>query len=234
MAGQTARALAQFVANNSNELRGGAGNDTTSGSIGEVNPELTESYAAALIPYLGAMVGDPRGTSDFEPLDPVNGAMPRTVAVFAALRTGEAAAQHLSTALAELVDDYESTFAQSAVADPASVQPRNVSLMRAARLLGAAKSSGFQSVGQYALDVGDVAAQLQYRLASGLINGPNSDISPQFFDGARLFSPNEVRGQLGESSWDEYTNQLSVFLSKSPRLTDAVTDFRATFMSSSQ
>lgn len=234
MAGQTARALGQFLANNSNELRGGVGSETTKGSVGGVNPELTESYAAALVPYLGAMVGDPRGTSDFESLDPADGAMPRTVAAFAALQTGEAAAEHLSSALAQLVDEYESTFVESAMVDLASVQPGNPSLMRAARLLGAAKSSGFESVGEYALDAGDVAAQLQYRLARSLVDGPNTDISPQFFDRSRLLSPNEVRDQLGEASWDEYTNQLSVLLSKRPQLSEAVTHFRTTFMTSSQ
>lgn len=229
VAGQTARAVAQFLVNDSNRLRGVSNGDASGASIGEINPELTDTYAAALIPYLGAMVGDPRGTSGFEPLDPTTGEMPRTVAAFAVLRTGEAAAQHLSGALAELVDDYESGFVDSAVAQSSSVQPRDITLTRAARLLSAAKTSGFETVGEYVLDAGDVAAQLQYRLVHDLVDGPNVDISPQFFNRDRLMSPNEVRSRLGESSWDEYTNQLNVFLSKMPPLAEAVTYLQTTF-----
>ncbi len=57
-AGQTAHAIASFLADEREKIAGAP-----------ANPALWQAFAQSLVPYLGAMVGDESGVVGFEPLD---------------------------------------------------------------------------------------------------------------------------------------------------------------------
>jgi hypothetical protein len=232
LAAETAYAIATFLSDNAGALTGstGEGKEDESTAIGAVNPDLTQAYADALIPYLGAMVGDDKAISGFQPLDPLEGRMPRTSAMLGVLNINSAAGNRLADAVTALAGRYEEDLAESAAADPTLVASNDPSLLRAARLLGLAKSSNLESSTGSRFEPGDVVTDFQYRLAAKTIRGPNIDLPQQYFnqDGS-LMSPDEVRDEFGESGWDDYSSKLGAYLAKSPANTRAVDAFRNTF-----
>ena len=146
------------------------------------------------------------------------------------LNTSSAAGRRLADAVTSLARGYEEELAQSAADGPTSVASNDPRLLRAARLLGLAKSSNLQSSTDAKFDPGDVATDLQYRFAAKTVDGPNIDLPQQYFnrDGS-LMSPDEVRDEFGESGWDDYSSKLVAYLAKSPATTRAVDSFRNTF-----
>jgi hypothetical protein len=230
-AGETAHAIASFLADNSHDLMGGE--KGSQASIGAVNPELTQTYADVVIPYLSAMVGDDAGTAGFRPLDGLQGPMPRTAAVFGVLATDSTAGSRLADAVGTVADKYEEGFVGLAAADPTS--STNGDLVRAARLLGLASSTGLRRSDGATFQPGDVVADLQFRIAVRMARGPNVDLPQQFFksDGS-LMSPQEVRAKSGEFGWEDYTSKLGAYLAKFPALTKAVTDFQREFSTAAE
>jgi hypothetical protein len=236
-AGETAYAIATFLADKSNDLTGdtGGGENSRQASIGAVNPELTQTFADVVIPYLSAMVGDDAGTSGFRPLDGLQGPMPRTAAMFGVLNTDTAAGSHLADAIGTVADEYEQRFADLAAAHPMSSVASNGDLARAARLLGLASSTGLHRADGATFQPGDVVADLQFRIAARMATGPNVDLPQQYFksDGT-LMSPHEVRTQAGEFGWEDYTSKLSAYLAKYPGLTNAVNEFQRVFSAAAE
>ena len=228
-AGETAHAIASFLADNSNDLSGDK-------SIGVVNPQLTQTYTDVVIPYLGAMVGDDAGTSGFRPLDGLDGPMPHTAAAFAVLRTDGTAGNRLADAVGTAADNYENQFAASAATNPTpGGADGNADLIRAARLLGLASSTGLRRSDGATFQPGDAVAELQFRIAARSVTGPNSDVPQQYFksDGA-LMSPQEVRAKSGEFGWEDYTRKLGAYLAKSPSLAAAVSSFQRELSTAAQ
>jgi hypothetical protein len=224
-AGETAHAIATFLADNSD------GERSSQASIGAVNPELTQMYADVVIPYLSAMVGESAGTAGFRPLDGLQGAMPRTAAVFGVLITDSTASSHLADAIGTVADNFEQRFADLAAADPTLSAARNsADLVHAARLLGLASSMGLSRTDGATFQPGDVVADLQFRLAARMTKGPNVDLPQQYFksDGS-LMSPQEVRAMSGEFGWEDYTSKMSAYRAKYPVLTNAVNEFQREF-----
>lgn len=232
LAAETAYAIATFLADSADALTGstGEGKDDETTTIGAVNPDLTQAYADALIPYLGAMVGDDKADPGFQPLDPLGGGMPRTSAMLGVLNTSSAAGHRLADAVTTVSGRYEEELAESAAANPMSLASNDPRLLRAARLLGLANSSSLRSSTGSKFEPGDVTTDLQYRLAAKTVHGPNIDLPQQYFnqDGS-LMSPNEVREEFGESGWDDYSSKLGAYLAKSPTIALAVNSFRNMF-----
>src|SRR5262249_19630117 len=102
-AGAPAHALAVFLADHYSERK----------SSGGLNPALIQSYAGALIPYVRAMVGDPTGTSGFEPLDGLDTDMPRTASVFAAMASDPKANEMFTNAAKKSGAAFEQDFADA-------------------------------------------------------------------------------------------------------------------------
>jgi hypothetical protein len=228
-AGETAHAIAGFLADRSNDLSGDK-------SIGVVNPQLTQTYTDVVIPYLGAMVGDDAGTSGFQPLDGLDGPMPRTAAVFGVLRTDSTAGSRLADAVGRAADNYENQFADSAATNPTSGgADSNADLLRAARLLGLASAAGLHGSDGATFQPGDAVADLQFRIAARSVTGPNIDVPQQYFksDGA-LMSPQDVRARAGEFGWEDYTGKLGAYLAKFPSLAAAVISFQHEFSTAAQ
>lgn len=126
-AGQTAQAIASFIAD-SNEAATDA----------PANHLLWQSYSEGLIPYLGAMVGDRRNVSGFTPLDGLDTEMPRTAALFATVIKKPVGQSGVTKAASARAHSYESEFAEAAVAEPLAADRGEVQegLLQAARLRG--------------------------------------------------------------------------------------------------
>lgn len=222
MAGQSARGLANFLADNADSLLKADGGK----SVGSLNPILLQSYASALIPYLGAMVGDDRGTRDFAPIDDPNSRMTKTGAVFASLDGAPGSTVDFNSAARQRANGYIDAFATAAQADST---PDANALSYAARLLGLVQAGIAQAQGTSpdtsaaSRDFDEVA----YTVAARLVRGPNKDIVAKYFTPAGvLMSPNQVRADMDEAGYREYTTQVDDFLMNQTELWDAVKSFR--------
>jgi len=215
-AGATAHAIATFLADHYNEVKG----------AGATNPALIQAYATALIPYLGAMVGDPNGTSGFEPLDSLDSSMPRTAEVFAVMATDAAADHTFIDAASSHADTYEKQFADLAAADPTLSSPnwRN-DLLPAARIRGLIKAGSRLAGRQPDPTTQRSVYELQYLVVSRMVRGSAPFISPEYFnpDGS-LKSADEIDGP-----WSRYNAQLGSYLTSYPQITDAIKVFQDTF-----
>jgi len=213
-AGKTAFTIAEFLADNYDDVREAA----------ETNPVLIEAYAVALKPYLGAMVGEPSGTAGFEPLDPLDSAMPRTVDVFA-LITGTGNSGFIEAA-SELASAYEDQFADYAAADPTLTTPdaRYSALAAAARLRGLITAGTRKAGGQPDPTTMGAIYRLDYKLVSRLVHDSAPGIDPAYFnpDGS-LKSADELDDS---ASWSHYNSQLGGHLLAYPELREATNEFR--------
>jgi hypothetical protein len=220
-AGTTAHALAEFLADHYTEVK----------DAGSANPALIQSYAAALIPYSGAMVGDPSGTSGFEPLDRLGSPMQRTALVFAVIARDDAANRELTDAAKNRASEYEQQFANYAAADPSLTKPdpRREPLAWAARLLGLVAAGDRLANPDTAMPLSiRPATEVQYEIVSRMVRRSDPRISPEYFnpDGT-LKSPDKV----GNSAWSLYDSQLANYLASYPRLSAAVSEFDSTYLS---
>lgn len=219
--GTTAHALAAFLADHYTEVK----------DAGSTNPALIRSYAAALAPYLGAMVGDPSSTSGFDPLDRLGSPMQRTALVFAVIAGDGAANREFTDAAKNRAAEYEQQFASYAAADPSlsKPDPRRESLAWAARLLGLVAAGDQLSNPDSAVPLSfRPATDVQYEIVSRMVRRSDPRISPEYFnpDGI-LMSPDQV----GNDAWSLYDSQLANYLATYPKLSDAITEFDSTYLS---
>jgi hypothetical protein len=212
-AGRTARAVASFLAEDRHEI-GGA----------PANPLLWQAFAQTLIPFLGAMVGDARGTAGFEPLDGIGSDMGRTASLFAAMTKNADADRTLTQAASARAHAYEVAFAKAALADPllADRDAARADFLRAARLRGImAAASKLVDPQSERFTVGQAQTELAYQVVSLTAHPDDPHIDPQYFKNGRLLSPSEI----SEEDWSTYDSQLTVYLATSPRINDAIRQF---------
>ncbi|RAV15077.1 hypothetical protein DQP55_06825 [Mycolicibacterium sp. GF69] len=211
-AGAAAHAIAVFLSSNQDKCT-----ETSSR-----NPALFGTYVKALIPYLGAMVGNQSSTAGFDPLDPLGGSMPTTTKLFASMACD--AGDEFTAAATERAATYEEKFADFAAAHRNLGEPNDIQeeLFQAARLRGlvsaGARAAGVQEDSTSVL----TPYHLQYMLVSRMVHGSDPQISPEFFrpDGS-LKSSQELEG----GSWSRYNGQLAGYLENYPQLSDAVWEF---------
>lgn len=217
-AGETAHAIASFLSEEFSEV-----------ASEPANPDLMRAFAASLIPYLGAMVGDASEVSGFAPLDGLDSPMRHTTALFAAMsRTGDPGAQ-FSKAAAERAGEYEKAFATTAAANSVSAgagEPER-------NLLQAARLRALIAAGEYLADpqpseptAAHAQTQVTYEVASVTARAGNPTIDPKFFDGkGRLLPPD----QISCKDWSVYDSQLSVYLAAPPAVNEAISAFGRVF-----
>jgi EspA/EspE family len=134
-AGETSSALASFMDSHKDQLM----NFPTEGNapLGQVNPELTKSLAAAMSPYVDEMAGhNIDNTSGFKQLDGSGDlSYPHATNVFSVLDTSPDAADIINQRSTEVQSSYINQFADSAIHNPD--HPADSSLMEdAGRLKG--------------------------------------------------------------------------------------------------
>ncbi|OBI75160.1 hypothetical protein [Mycobacterium sp. E740] len=211
-AGASAHAIATFLSSNPQSCT----------ETSARNPELFGAYVKALIPYVGAMVGDPSDTAGFGPLDPLDGSMPATTKLFAAMACD--AGDEFTTAASERASAYEEAFADFAAKNPTLDEPDDVRnyLYQAARLSGLISAGARTARVQADPTTVQTPYHVQYLLVSRMVHGSDPRISPEYFssDGS-LKSARELDG----GSWSRYNGQLASYLTSYPQLDDAVNDF---------
>ncbi|WP_081290262.1 hypothetical protein [Mycobacterium asiaticum] len=114
IAGDTAHAYASYVGNSASGLLHLPGNHT----VGEMNPELIQSMAHGLAPYMSNIAGIPGGLPEFGPAldtatDFESGHMPVAKGIFSVLSTDKAALECFHGAADERAILAESSYAQA-------------------------------------------------------------------------------------------------------------------------
>lgn len=206
-AGEAAHAIATFLAENEDELsRLPAGwFGLKHRPLGELNPALVRGYAAALIPYQGAIVGDGNSVHGFTIVgDGVSSAR----SIFAVIDAYTEAGNEFRDAAYQRVHYYLKTYAQ-AVADRRNEEL--VALRYAAELAGVVEG-GQRESGNGAME-GQTAQYwinwAGYEVAAAMGARPGDpDLSDQYFTaGGRLESPDEVSA----NDLDSFATALQIF-----------------------
>ncbi|MEW2479393.1 hypothetical protein AB0876_07340 [Mycobacterium sp. NPDC049093] len=216
-AGVAAHALAGFLGDQSDER----------GVAPAGNPELLAAYAEALVPYQGAMIGDSRGTSGFEPLDKLDSILQRTASVFTAMRKTPAQENFISEAKVR-AGNYQTQFAEFAAANPTLPDDHTERSYAqwSARLLGLlARSERVAVPGDRSSIPGVAASELRFAIVSRMVHGHDPRISAEYFDkDGGLVSPTSLKG--GPLSL--YNAQLINYLSAYSELESAVAKYEGT------
>lgn len=218
-AGETAQALAGFLADEQSE-------------IGELPPNeaLYEAFSGSLIPYIGALVGDTEGVVGFRQLDDVGTSMPRTTALYATMSARKAATMAFDAGSAERAQSYIEKFVDAASKNPASATSTGPidNLLRAARLKGLT-AAGARLAFPDAPDpplLGE-RTEVAYALARVMLQPNDPSIDPAYFDTAgRLLSPDA----LPDGEWSAYDAQLRQSLAVHPAIADALNLFEVTYL----
>jgi hypothetical protein len=212
-AGESAHALASFLANRGEGLLGIKSGvfGLTRSTVGALNPNLVRAYGTALTPYQGAMVCDTRTVNGFGALaEPCEAAVSAAKPVFAALNTDPGTASAFTDAAYARMDRYLELFVES---DPASVSnPFPSALSYVGRLLGLVTTGAAHSdVTPPTID--QESTKARYMIAKALqAKDPSLRFESKFLANGVLMSPSEVRQNLGEQGLDEYTRSLANFL----------------------
>jgi hypothetical protein len=211
-AGQSAGAIAQFLAKNGDQLQKVPSGlfGTSDEAVGARNPELTRAFASTVTPFLAAIVCDGRGTMGFTPLDPECGrSVEAAKPLFTVLNTEHQAGQTLTDAATAEVDRQVQAFAD---ADPLNyADPALNGLAYAGRLLGLA-AVGAEKSGIPARSLHDEVDQAYYVIAKARIAKNHDAVWPEFMENGQLMSPAEVRERRGDSRIDEYYGVLGVYM----------------------
>lgn len=216
-AGQTAHAIASFLADDREKI-----------ASAPANPALWQAFAQALVPYIGAMVGDAAGVAGFEPLDDPGSQMRRTASLFAAMTKDSEANQTFTTTASERADTYEVAFARTAVAEPllADRASAQKDLLRAARLRGLVATGAHLANPSSENPTPSVAqTELAYQVVSLTARPDDPHINEEFFRDGRLLPPSEIAVE----DWSIYDSQLTVYLAPWPRINDAIRQFGSAY-----
>jgi hypothetical protein len=212
-AGQTAHAIASFLADDRDAVRNAPANSA-----------LWQSFSQSLIPYLGAATGDAASTSGFEPLDDVDSKMNRTTSLFAAMTEDAEANRTFTTAAAELAQRNENAFAEAVVAQPERLSGGGAleGLLQAARL------RALIDAGRYLADPDSprpnprrAQTEVMYQVAALTARPDDPHINNEFFKDGRLLPPAEIP----DSDWSIYDAQLSTYLVAFPHTRPAIEEF---------
>lgn len=212
-AGQTAHAIASFLATDRKALEDAPANSA-----------LWQSFSQSLTPYLGAMVRDPSGAKGFEPLDPINSSLSNTRSLFATMTKDADANRKFTDAAAALAHEYEVAFAKSAVAEPEKPGSDESleGLMRAAYL------RALVDAGRYLADPDSprptpqrAQTEIRYRIVSLTARPGDPHINSEFFKDGQLMSPNEI----AKTDWSIYDSQLSAYLVAYPQIRAMVGEY---------
>ncbi|MFI5506052.1 hypothetical protein ACIA48_01180 [Mycobacterium sp. NPDC051804] len=210
-ANQAAAALANFLMSNHTKL---AALDSgflglTKVSAAQLNPQLVRSYATALAPHLGELVGGRQ--SAFDSLraqvadDPL--ALRNLLSVFVADPEAGRTAVEATHASAE---QYE----EAAAADPPDSDESVAALKAAGSLLGAA----YGAVELANSDIptpssGQATSEMAVRIAAILVPAdPNPAIVSKYVQDGRLMSPTEVEKQFSSTAMRTYYLDLQNYI----------------------
>jgi hypothetical protein len=211
-AGEAAHALASFLSGNSSQLLDistgwfGLGHTTA----GNLNPKLVQAYAAALVPYQGALAcysGDVRG---FESRNKdCASALADARSALVMLNTDKQAATAFAEAAYTQMDTYFSRFA-SGVVDPS--RRFDEGPVTAGRLLGLLQAASSESGIKVRAPL-EEASQANYLLAKALLSSDsNSGIPAEYFSGGKLMSPTDISEKLGADAIAGYDDSLRTYL----------------------
>lgn len=216
-AGQTAQALASFIADESEML-----------ADAPANPALWQAFSQSLVPYLGAMVGDDLGVAGFVPLDGLNSGMPRSAALFGTVSGRSEGEPIFTDAASERAHGYEAAFAKAAMADPLLADRGEALeiLLRAARLR-ALVAAGAHLADPESPKPAPFHAQTEvmYQVAALTVRPGDPHIDPKFFRDGRLLPPNEIPA----NTWSSYDAQLTVYLAHRKQISEAVSLYGGTY-----
>ncbi|MEW2477974.1 hypothetical protein AB0876_00115 [Mycobacterium sp. NPDC049093] len=212
-AGQTAHAIASFIADNKGEPVNTP-----------ANPPVWQAFARSLGPYVGAMVGDATGVEGFDSLDGPGSQMRRTAALFAAMTKDNDANQVLIDAVSERAHGYEVAFAKAAVAEPLLADrgaAQQADLLRAATLRSLVATGAHLAGKRPPPTPAHAQTELAYQVAVLTARPDDPHINDGFFSGGRLLPPSDI----AEADWSIYDTQLTVYLTPWPRINDAIRQF---------
>ncbi|PJK18473.1 hypothetical protein CSX11_31235 [Mycobacterium goodii] len=213
-AGETAHALAAFLIEEVEQLlniRSGLfGRDHT--TVGARNPELVRSFAGSLAPFQGALVCDDRDVHGFDLFEPCGDAMLPAQSVFAVISTDAEAAATFSDAARARIQTYVQTFADTDLNSP-DVYSAAQGLTHAGSLLGLLAVTAKKHDGLPPVDINREATQVRYTIAMAALNRePGPGVPATFFADGTLMTPEEVRQNLGDAGYSEYSTTLVNFL----------------------
>ncbi len=211
-AGEAAHALASFLSGNSSQLLDistgwfGLGHTTA----GNLNPKLVQAYAAALVPYQGALACYPGDVRGFESRNKdCASALADARSALVVLNTDNQAATAFAEAAYRQMDTYFSRFA-SGVVDPS--RRFDEGPVTAGRLLGLLQAASSQSGIKVRAPL-EEASQANYLLAKALLSSDsNSGIPAEYFSGGTLMSPTEISEKLGADAVAGYDDSLRTYL----------------------
>jgi len=211
-AGEAAHALASFLSGNSSQLLDistgwfGLGHTTA----GNLNPKLVQAYAAALVPYQGALACYPGDVRGFESRNKdCASALADARSALVVLNTDNQAATAFAEAAYRQMDTYFSRFA-SGVVDPS--RRFDEGPVTAGRLLGLLQAASSESGIKVRAPL-EEASQANYLLAKALLSSDsNSGIPAEYFSGGTLMSPTEISEKLGADAIAGYDDSLRTYL----------------------
>ena len=162
-AGETASALAGYIGDPANKdaLMNIGGASQQNASMGQLNPELAQSLAHAMVPYVDEMAGrDLTGTSGWNPIDGESDlSYPHATNVFAVLGTDDGAAAILDSRSAAVQTALLNEYTNSVINHDG---PVDTSAMEAAgRLKGITDQGGFLAMSDTHADAAE-ARRLAY------------------------------------------------------------------------
>jgi hypothetical protein len=211
-AGETAHALAVFVGDRDSELLNintgwfGLRHQT----VGALNPKLVQGYAAALIPFQGALACDPVDGKGFKSLGYDCAAiLARSRPMFTVLNTDLQAADIFSDAAYKRMDAYIARFA-AGVVDRSKGFDQGPTL--AGTLLGLVTVGAARS-GIRVPTVQDGENRANYVTAKTVLaNRANPGLPPEYFANGALLSPDEIEQKLGRDVLAAYYASLAIYL----------------------
>lgn len=176
-AGETAQALANYLGDPNNKLLNleGAGLGSGTETVGNRNHLLVQSYAEALIPYQGELVGEDKmpGFSALE--NPSGSDLPKTRQLFAVLDSDETAAAnfnaHAFDQISRFQEDFARVGAQGPNIDPADQGSQGMA--RAGTLAGLVEGGAMveaKARGEDALEAAETAYKLKEAALGHLVS----------------------------------------------------------------
>ncbi len=149
-AGETASAIADYLGDPANKevlMNNGTGSQPNM-SLGQMNPELAQSLAQAMSPYVDEMAGrDLDGTSGWRPIDNPDSdtSFPHASNVFGVLGTDESAASTLDSRSASVQGAFINEYANSVIESNGHASD-SAAMEAAGRLKGITDQGAFMSV----------------------------------------------------------------------------------------
>jgi hypothetical protein len=219
IAGESAHAVAAFLADEQDQLAsiGHGFPHLRHSSVGALNPSQVAAYAAALVPFQGAMVGSDVGVRGFAPVKGVDvDDYSGVIGIFAAIASDPASGEKFNKSGYDQTWTIVSRAAATGCQNAASARSSTPVLNRAGALAGsmavAVQRPGAAKLSVVSLGEADNEATLTVAREC-LAGDPNPPASvKRFMDGSALFTPEQLSQRLGEASMTEYYNSLESYV----------------------